>query len=73
MKHFKPKTDCFGLIAGGFGGECRALTETLCVTRGKCPFYASAETHERESERCHNLAVDRGYYKYSNGKYAPKN
>lgn len=41
---------------------CNALSELLCVTRGKCSrFKTHAEFHEQEEAACER-AAQRGYY-----------
>lgn len=39
--------NCFALA--DVSGECRALTEKMCVTRGKCKFYRP-KGHGEENE-----------------------
>lgn len=43
----KPFKDCWA-----WGGvHCTALTEDLCVTRGKCKFYDTVEEYERKQKQ----------------------
>lgn len=52
------KWDCDGLEKGG----CKILMETLCVTRGQCPFYKTKEQAKRDREKAQKRidAIERG-------------
>lgn len=41
------KTDCFAFKPR----SCSLLTEMLCKTRGKCPFYTTKEQYKLDREK----------------------
>lgn len=70
-KKYKPKADCFGYAKYRDGHACSALNDMLCVTHGKCPFYASRKEAAEKSKASRARAMEKGYY-IGNGKYEPK-
>lgn len=46
------KTDCVMAEIHNGSCACSGLTETLCITKGKCKFYKTKKTAEQERERC---------------------
>ena len=53
------RLDLHGMYEGQF--ICHGLTECLCETKGRCPFYASSKTHYRDKKTGYIYKKKRGY------------
>lgn len=63
------RQDCF---ACNPVGACTVLSEALCQTRGRCPFFKTKEQVTRDRERTRQSAIAAGYYA-GGDRYTPKN
>lgn len=52
------------------GINCAILTEVMCRTRGRCPFFKTKQQAKESAEASYKRAVKRGYYT-GGGGYEP--